>query len=40
MPDHGDLNDDKYVAELLAEDARKSSIRYASMGMSALLPKR
>jgi len=36
----GDLDDDKYIAELLAEDARKSSLRYAAVGMSALLPKR
>lgn len=35
-----DFNDDEYVAKLLAEDARKSSVRYASAGMSALLPKR
>jgi hypothetical protein len=40
MPETGNFDDDEYVARLLAEDARKSSIRYASMGMSALLPKR
>ncbi|OAL34353.1 hypothetical protein AYO20_06406 [Fonsecaea nubica] len=33
-------DDDDYVAKLLVEDARKSSLRYASQGMSALLPKR
>ncbi|KIW15454.1 hypothetical protein PV08_05500 [Exophiala spinifera] len=33
-----DFDDDEYVAKLLAEDARKSSIKYASQGMSALLP--
>ncbi|OAP59554.1 hypothetical protein AYL99_06852 [Fonsecaea erecta] len=42
MPLPGDLddNDDDYVAKLLVEDARKSSMRYASQGLSALLPKR
>ncbi|KIW35494.1 uncharacterized protein PV07_02189 [Cladophialophora immunda] len=35
-----DDNDDDYVARLLVEDARKSSMRYASQGLSALLPKR
>ncbi|KEF58162.1 uncharacterized protein A1O9_06088 [Exophiala aquamarina CBS 119918] len=40
MAHQGDLNDDKYIAELLAEDARKSSLRYSSAGMSALLPNR
>ena len=34
------LNDDVYVAQLLAEDARKSSANYAAVGLSALLPKR
>ncbi|KAK6366985.1 hypothetical protein LTS17_010536 [Exophiala oligosperma] len=35
-----DYDDDEYVAKLLAEDARQSSIKYASQGMSALLPKK
>ncbi|KAI1610320.1 hypothetical protein EDD36DRAFT_322305 [Exophiala viscosa] len=35
-----DFDDDEYVAKLLAEDARKSSLKYATMGMSALVPKR
>lgn len=34
------LDDDKYVAKLLAEDAKKSSLRYAQQGLSALLPRR
>ncbi|KIW90331.1 uncharacterized protein Z519_08975 [Cladophialophora bantiana CBS 173.52] len=37
----GDLvGDDDYVTKLLVEDARRSSMRYASQGLSALLPKR
>jgi hypothetical protein len=35
-----DLDDDEYVAKLLAEDARRSSSKYASQGLSALLPQR
>ncbi|KAK5377851.1 hypothetical protein LTS03_004727 [Exophiala xenobiotica] len=35
-----DLHDDEYVAKLLAEDARRSSSKYASQGLSALLPQR
>lgn len=35
-----DFDDDEYVAKLLAEDARKSSVKYATVGMSALVPKR
>ncbi|KAK5084405.1 hypothetical protein LTR05_005481 [Lithohypha guttulata] len=34
-----DLNDD-YVAKLLAEDAKKTSRKYASEGLSAFLPRR
>jgi hypothetical protein len=34
------LDDDEYVAKLLAEDAKKSSLRYAQQGLSALLPRR
>ncbi|EXJ70623.1 uncharacterized protein A1O5_06694 [Cladophialophora psammophila CBS 110553] len=37
----GDLvEDDDYVTKLLVEDGRRSSMRYASQGLSALLPKR
>jgi len=32
------LDDDEYIARLLAEDARKSSVNYARTGLSALLP--
>ena len=32
--------DDDYVAKLLSEDARKASLRYAAVGLQALLPKR
>lgn len=35
-----DLDDDEYIAKLLADDARTSSVKYASLGMSALLPER
>lgn len=35
-----DLNDDASIARLLAADARASSSRYASHGLSALLPQR
>ncbi|KIX97053.1 uncharacterized protein Z520_07167 [Fonsecaea multimorphosa CBS 102226] len=41
MSSSADLdNDDDYVAKLLVDDARKSSVRYASQGLSALLPQR
>lgn len=40
MSKAADLDDDEYVAKLLAEDARKSSTNYASQGLSALLPPR
>ena len=40
MPTKTPLDDDAYVAQLLAEDARKSSASYAAVGLSALLPKR
>ncbi|EEH07568.1 conserved hypothetical protein [Histoplasma capsulatum G186AR] len=33
-----DLNDDEYVAQLLAKDARDSSLRYSAIGMSAFAP--
>ena len=35
-----DVQDDQYVARLLAEDAKAHSRRYAAQGLSALLPKR
>lgn len=35
-----DYNDEAAVAKLLAEDAKASSARYATQGLSALLPKR
>jgi hypothetical protein len=35
----GDVSDD-YVALLLKEDAKSSSLRYNQVGLSALLPKR
>lgn len=40
MSSTNDIQSDEYVAKLLAEDARNSSIKYSSMGLSALLPKR
>ncbi|KAK5950477.1 hypothetical protein OHC33_008420 [Knufia fluminis] len=39
MPPASDLDDD-YVARLLAEDAKKTSHKYASQGLSAFQPKR
>ncbi|KAJ4533339.1 hypothetical protein HRR80_005207 [Exophiala dermatitidis] len=33
-------DDDEYIAKLLAEDARKSSLRYASAGTYGLTPRR
>src|ERR1700677_1627057 len=33
------IDDDEYVAKLLADDAKKSSLRYAQQGLSALLPR-
>lgn len=35
-----DLDDDASIAQLLAADARASSSRYATQGLSALLPRR
>lgn len=32
--------DDDYVAQLLAKEAKESSIKYASQGMSAFMPSR
>lgn len=33
-------DNDEYVAKLLAEDAKKTSLRYAQQGLSGLLPRR
>ncbi|EEQ91114.1 uncharacterized protein BDCG_06234 [Blastomyces dermatitidis ER-3] len=33
-----DLDDDEYVAQLLAKDARDSSLRYSTLGMNAFIP--
>lgn len=38
MPSETDFNDD-YVARLLAEDAKKTSHKYAAQGLSAFAPK-
>ncbi|KAK2805594.1 hypothetical protein FQN50_006109 [Emmonsiellopsis sp. PD_5] len=35
-----DPHDDEYVAQLLAKDARESSLRYSTLGMNAFMPKR
>ena len=34
-----DLSDD-FVASVMAQDARQSSLKYSALGMQALLPKR
>ena len=34
-----DLSDD-FVAKVMAQDARQSTIKYSALGMQALLPKR
>ena len=37
----GDASDnDEYVAQLLAKEARESSIKYSTQGIGAYLPKR
>lgn len=36
----GDLSDDSYVAELLAKEARDSSLKYSALGLAAYMPKR
>jgi len=33
-------SNDDYVAQLLAKDARESSIKYSALGMQAYLPRR
>ena len=40
MAADGDINDDEYVARLLAKDARESSIKYSAVGLPAYYPKR
>jgi hypothetical protein len=35
-----DVNDDEYVAKLLAQDAKKASKTYDLVGMDAFNPKR
>ncbi|KAI4165212.1 MAG: hypothetical protein LQ342_001080 [Letrouitia transgressa] len=37
---HDDVFSDDYVAQLLTKDAKESSIKYASYGLRAFLPKR
>lgn len=34
------MDEDEQVARLLAEDARKSSLKYSALGLDALLPQR
>ncbi|OJI85833.1 hypothetical protein ASPTUDRAFT_170019 [Aspergillus tubingensis CBS 134.48] len=36
----GDLSDDAYVAQVLAREARDSSLKYSSHGLEAYMPKR
>ncbi|KAK1144870.1 hypothetical protein N8T08_004883 [Aspergillus melleus] len=36
----GDVNNDDYVAQVLAGEARDSSLKYSSQGMGAYMPKR
>jgi len=40
MASRKDLEDDEYVAKLLAEDAKAASKRYSAIGLQALLLKR
>lgn len=39
MPSNDTLSDD-YIASLLAKDAKDRTIKYSSLGLGALLPKR
>jgi hypothetical protein len=34
------LDEDEYIAQLLAKDARESSLKYSALGMQAFIPKR
>jgi hypothetical protein len=36
----GDPNNDDYVAQVLAKEARDSSIKYSALGMNAYMPSR
>lgn len=36
----GDLSNDDYVAQVLAQEARDSSLKYSAQGMGAYMPKR
>lgn len=36
----GDLSDDDYVAQVLANEARDNSIKYSSEGLGAYMPKK
>lgn len=40
MASKSSLEDDNYIAALLAKDARDSSIKYSAMGLQAFMPKR
>ena len=43
MPPLGEAmadDDDDYVARLLAQEARESSLKYASQGLEAYVPRR
>jgi len=33
-------DEDEYIAQLLAKDARDSSLKYSAVGMQAFMPKR
>jgi hypothetical protein len=34
------LDEDGFIAQLLAKDARESSLKYSALGMQAFIPKR
>lgn len=36
----GDVDSDDYVAQVLAGEARDSSLRYSAQGLGAYMPKR
>jgi hypothetical protein len=36
----GDPDDDDYVAQVLAKEARDSSMKYSTLGMEAYMPAR
>lgn len=36
----GDLSDDDYVAQVLANEARDNSVKYSSEGLGAYMPKK